>query len=169
MKSIRKLQKTLAAMAVAGYMSFAALGAAEAAPIVELTLQQSIDMALANNRTIKESEEDQSAAYWAHRQARRQAGPTLSWGNTSVLYKAGHQNTDQIHDAMDFKYGLNSDRYFSNTVQVTFPLYTGGQIENNIEAAELGRDAADLTLHNDGDFAAGVRSLTRLLRDRFGA
>ena len=31
------------------------------------------------------------------------------------------------------------------------------------------RAAADLTLHNDGDFAAGVRSLTRLLRDRFGA
>ena len=146
MKRIKKLQKTLAVLAVAGYMGFAALGTAQAAPIVELTLQQSIDMALANNRTIKESAEDQAAAYWAHREARRQAGPTLSWSNQAALYKAGHQNTDQIHDAMDIQYGLNSDRLFSNTVQVTFPLYTGGRIENNIEAAELGRDAADLTL-----------------------
>lgn len=145
MKSIRKLQKALAAMAVAGYMGFAALGAAEAAPIVELTLQQSIDMALANNRTIKESEEDQSAAYWAHRQARRQAGPTLSWSGTG-MYRGGHQANDPAirmgYEAAD----LYNDRIFANTVQVAFPLYTGGQIENNIQAAELGRDAADLTL-----------------------
>ncbi|MBO5515123.1 MAG: TolC family protein, partial [Schwartzia sp.] len=145
MKSIRKLQKALAALAVAGYMGFAALGTAEAAPIVELTLQESIDMALENNRTIKESAEDQSQAYWAHRQARRQAGPKLSWGWTGS-YQSGEQNNAQIHDGMDLQYGINSNRYFSNTVQVTFPLYTGGQIENNIEAAELGRDAADLTL-----------------------
>ena len=145
MKSIRKLQKALAALAVAGYMGFAALGTAEAAPIVELTLQESIDMALANNRTIKESAEDQWQAYWAHRQARRQAGPKLSWTNQSALYKAGHQNSedwDQYYDRL----GINSDRSFSNTVQVTFPLYTGGRIENTIEAAELGRDAADLML-----------------------
>ena len=58
MKSIRKLQRTLAAVAVAGYIGFAALGTAEAAQIVELTLQESIDMALENNRKIKESAED---------------------------------------------------------------------------------------------------------------
>ena len=145
MKSIRKLQKALAAMAVAGYMGFAALGAAEASPIVELTLQQSIDMALANNRTIKESAEDQSAAYWAHRQARRQAGPTLSWSGQG-MYRGGHQANDPAirmgYEAAD----LHNDRIFANTVQVAFPLYTGGKIENNIQAAELGRDAADLTL-----------------------
>ncbi|MBO6237102.1 MAG: TolC family protein, partial [Schwartzia sp.] len=60
MKITKKLQKKLAALAVAGMIGFAVLGTAEAAQIVELTLQQSIDMALANNRTIKESAEDQS-------------------------------------------------------------------------------------------------------------
>ena len=144
MKITKKLQKKLAALAVAGMIGFAVLGTAEAAPIVELTLQQSIDMALANNRTIKESAEDQSAAYWAHRQARRQAGPTLSWEGTG-MYRSGHWNDAQTHERLE-QVGLNSDRVFSNTVQVAFPLYTGGQIENNIEAAELGRDAADLTL-----------------------
>ena len=144
MRRINKLQKALAALAVAGAMGFAALGAAEAAPVVELTLRESIDMALENNRTIKESAEDQSAAYWAHRQARRQAGPTLSWSGTG-MYRSGHWNNAQIHAGAE-AVGLNSDRAFSNTVQVTFPLYTGGKIENNIEAAELGRDAADLTL-----------------------
>ena len=144
MKSIRKLKKTLAAIAVASYMGLAALGAAEAAPIVELTLQQSIDMALANNRDIKEAAEDQSQAYWVHRQARRQAGPTLSWSGTA-FYRSGHWNNAQTQEAGDFV-GYNTDRAFGNTVSVGFPLYTGGQIENTIEAAELGRDAADLLL-----------------------
>ena len=145
MKSIRKLQKALAALAVAGYMGFAALGTAEAAPIVELTLQESIDMALENNRTIKESAEDQWQAYWAHRQARRQAGPKLSWEGIGA-YSAGHQRryVERQYEAGNIS--LHPDRNFSNTVQVTFPLYTGGKIENNIEAAELGRDAADLML-----------------------
>lgn len=145
MKSIRKLQKALAAMAVAGYMGFAALGTAEAAPIVELTLQQSIDMALENNRTIKESAEDQSQAYWAHRQARRQAGPTLSWSGRGA-YNQGYQRRAAEVSYEYQNINLHPDRVFSNTVQLSFPLYTGGQIENNIEAAELGRDAADLML-----------------------
>jgi outer membrane protein TolC len=144
MKSINKLQKALATLAVVGTMGFAVLGTAEAAQIVELTLLESIDMALENNRKIKESAEDQSQAYWAHREARRQAGPTLSWSGTG-MYRSGHWNNAQIHAGAE-AVGLNSDRAFSNTVQVTFPLYTGGKIENNIEAAELGRDAADLTL-----------------------
>ena len=79
MKRIGKLQKKLAALAVACTLGVAALGTAEASPIVELTLQESIDMALENNRTIKESAEDQAQAYWAHREARRSAGPKLSW------------------------------------------------------------------------------------------
>ena len=109
MKCTRKLQKTLATLAVAGYMGFAVLGTAEAAQIVELTLQQSVDMALENNRKIKESAEDQSEAYWAHRQARREAGPTLSW-NGSGNYLSGHQNDAQIHERTERFYGLNSDR-----------------------------------------------------------
>lgn len=140
MKSIRKLQKALAALAVAGYMGFAALGTAEAAPIVELTLQESIDMALENNRTIKESAEDQWQAYWAHREARRQAGPKLSWSDTGTYALGGY--TQRAFEQADYK---NKSTYV-NSVAVTFPLYTGGRIENSIEAAELGRDAADLLL-----------------------
>lgn len=144
MRRINKLQKALATLAVVGTMGFAVLGTAEAAQIVELTLQESIDMALENNRKIKESAEDQSQAYWAHRQARRQAGPKLSWSGKGYA-KAGHMDNAATQAAYEAK-GLHSDRIFTNTVQVTFPLYTGGKIENAIEAAELGRDAADLTL-----------------------
>ena len=140
MKSIKKVQKKLAALAVAGTIGFAALGTAEAAPIVELTLQESIDMALANNRTIKESAEDQAQAYWAHREARRQAGPTLSWSDTGTYALGGYtQRSAELG-------GLKNKSYYQNRVSVSFPLYTGGRIENTIEAAELGRDAADLTL-----------------------
>ncbi|MBR5163700.1 MAG: TolC family protein, partial [Schwartzia sp.] len=143
MRRINKLQKALATLAVVGTMGFAALGTAEAAPIVELTLQESIDMALENNRTIKESAEDQSEAYWAHRQARRQAGPNISWNGTWT-YNNGHATDNAA--LIERQIGVDIERTFSNKVQLTFPLYTGGQIENNIEAAELGKDAADLTL-----------------------
>ena len=146
MKSIRKLQKALAALAVAGYMGFAALGTAEAAPIVELTLQESIDMALANNRTIKESAEDQWQAYWAHREARRQAGPTLSWSGSLNRGLGGHLYQDTSVDTIKRVDDYQMNRVYSNSVSVVFPIYTGGRIENSIEAAELGRDAADLML-----------------------
>ena len=142
MRRINKLQKALATLAVVGTMGFAVLGTAEAAQIVELTLLESIDMALENNRKIKESAEDQSQAYWAHREARRKAGPTLSWNGVG-MYQAGRK--EEV--SRDLKLvGLHSDRVFTNSVAVSFPLYTGGKIENAIEAAELGRDAADLTL-----------------------
>ena len=144
MKHFRKAKKAIASLAVAGYVGFFGFGTAEAAPIMELTLEQSIDMALANNRNIKKTAEDQSAAYWNHRQARRQSGLNLSWNGTAY-YRSGHWNDADVHDEAS-TYGLNSDRMFSNSVSVSFPLYTGGRIENNIEAAELGRDAADLTL-----------------------
>ncbi|MBP5200016.1 MAG: TolC family protein [Schwartzia sp.] len=152
MRRIKKLHRAFAAMAVAGYMGVAVLGTAEAAPIVELTLQQSIDMALENNRTIKESAEDQSLAYWAHRQARRQAGPVLSWNGQALHYggaagRAADLQLEATRNAgLDPAPGYNVFRSFSNSVQVAFPIYTGGKIENAIEAAELGRDAADLTL-----------------------
>ena len=145
MRRINKLQKTLATLAVVGTMGFAVLGTAEAAQIVELTLLESIDMALENNRKIKESAEDQSQAYWAHREARRKAGPKLSWSGTGS-YLAGHQESYIKSQYEKNLIDLHTNRNFGNTVQVSFPLYTGGQIENNIEAAELGRDAADLTL-----------------------
>ena len=143
-KSRRALSR-LAALVAGGFLSLAVGVTAEAAPIVELTLQQSIDLALANNRRIKESAEDQAQAYWAHRQARRTAGPTLSWSGQG-MYRGGHQANDPLTRMQYDAANLHNDRIFANTVQVTFPLYTGGQIENNIEAAELGRDAADLIL-----------------------
>jgi len=37
---------------------------------------------------------------------------------------------------------------FYNSLTLQFPLYTGGQLENSIEAAEYGVDAADLTLES---------------------
>ncbi len=145
MKTSKKFFSKLAALVVGGCISLSVMGPAEAAQIVELTLQESIDMALANNRTIKEAAEDQSQAYWAHREARRSAGPNLSWNGTA-MYHGGHMANDQRIKPTYELYDLRSDRSFSNSVQVTFPLYTGGRIENSIEAAELGRDAADLTL-----------------------
>ena len=157
MKSIkaRKISRKLAALLAGGIMSMSlsSVAFAEAVPpaykpqTVYMTLQESIDMALLNNRTIKESQEDLSSAKWAKHEARRNAGWTLSWsGRATTLGGQTYAAAQRAYDEgqTDIKY----DRQFYNSFSLQYPLYTGGRIENTIEAAEFGVDVADLSLEN---------------------
>lgn len=129
---LKRGKARLAALVAAGIIGLC--GAAEAADIVELTLDESIEMALENNRTIKEAESDTDSARWALREARRNSGPTLAWSGNALKL-----------DGKSYE-GMRHERSFYNNFSISYPLYTGGRIENNIEAAELGVDSADLTL-----------------------
>ena len=42
----------------------------------------------------------------------------------------------------------NRDSTYQNVVEASIPLYTGGQLENNIKSKEIGVDISDLTLEN---------------------
>ncbi len=145
MKIRKYLSKRLQVLVLAGMVTFSAFGTAQAADTINLTLEESIQMALDNNRTIKESVSDVDYARWTLRQARRTSGFNLSWsGQATTLSGASAREAQHAYDQ-----GLSSVRYdrnFYNSFSLSFPLYTGGRIENNIEAAELGVDAADLTL-----------------------
>ena len=46
---------------------------------LSLDLEQSIQLALKNNRTIEQAIEDRTTAKWGLSEARRNAGPTLAW------------------------------------------------------------------------------------------
>lgn len=118
-------------------------GTALAADTVDLTLENSIQMALENNRTIRESATDLDAAQWALKEARGNTGLTFSWSTTAKkiggkLYTTSYAG-NPAYDNM---------REFSNTVQASIPLYTSGKLENLIDAAKIGVGVSDLTLEN---------------------
>lgn len=128
MKSSRKYAKA-AVMALV----FSALCGISSAESVDMTLEDGVQMALERNCDIEESAADLDNAYWALREARRKTGPTLSW------------NMDA--DAVGGKaYSNWGHKYFSNQGMVTMPIYSGGRLQNNIKAAQMGLSGAELTL-----------------------
>lgn len=135
-----KISKKLTALVLGGLVTMAPYSSAFAADTVNLTLQDSVRMALENNRTIKQSEADRDSSDWALHEARRNAGPTFTW-STALSRMSGHTSSMPAHTTAQ-------GNTFTNTYSVSFPVYTGGKIEGAIEAAEYGVGAADLVLEN---------------------
>jgi TolC family type I secretion outer membrane protein len=100
----------------------------------ELTLDESIRLALANNPAIKVAEADKEKAAWVVKEAKAGKAPTLSLGHTS----------ERVHsDETD-----RTNNNFENTVSLSLPLYTGGKAESAIEQAKLNNDSAALGLED---------------------
>ncbi len=106
---------------------------------LSLSLEDSIKLALAQNRSIEQAQADAESAEWAWHEARRQAGLKLSWsGKASRLGGMDYEQGRSYYYA-----GITRDPYtdqFSNSLQLAYPLYTGGRLENNILAADYGRE-----------------------------
>ena len=146
MKKNHRFYKKLTALVVGGIMSLSLTGTALAAETVDLTLEDSIQMAMENNRTIKESVTDLDLAKWTQHQARRSGGLKLTWsGSASRIGGEAYADGKAYHAANPSKYPAYNTA-FSNSMSLSMPLYTGGQLENNVEAAKYGVNVADLTL-----------------------
>lgn len=126
--------KKISAALLGGMMAMSVAGTAMAADAMELTLEDSVRLALDNNYTIKQQEAAHDSAVWARHQARRQFGPTLNWQSTAA--KLGGRFYDNN----------NMDRGFGNGLTLTMPVYTGGQLEGAIKAADLSLNASELSL-----------------------
>ena len=122
--------RKLSGLVLAGMMSMSVASA----ETMDLTLEESVRLALDNNYSIKEQEADYDSAVWARHQARRTAGPKLNWESKAT--KLGGNWYDNN----------NLDRAFGNGLTLTFPVYTGGQLEGAIKAADLGMNASELGL-----------------------
>lgn len=127
----RKMKRRLTALVMAGLMSLSA-SQMNAADIVDLNLEESVQRAFANNRAIKQYAANRESAYWSLSVARRQSNPTVSWNGTGQ--KVGG------------KYYPSYNRSFSNTASISMPIYSGGQLEANRESARYGLNTADLEL-----------------------
>ncbi len=131
--------KKLTALVLGGLLSLSLGGTVLAADTVDLTLDDSVKIALENNRKIKQSAAEQESANWSLKAARRQGGPTFTWTAT-----ANRQGGDAYAGATNPAYRSQ----FANVFKASLPLYTGGQLEGGIAAAKYGVSAADLTLEN---------------------
>lgn len=102
------------------------------AEVKNLTLTDSIQMALAKDGTIQAAEAAEETARWSLSAARRAAGPTLQW--SAEGYKNGGRDYRVPH----------MDSTYSNKLGIQIPLYTGGKIEGNIKRYGYELNAADL-------------------------
>ena len=76
----RKIRRKLAAALVAGMMTFSiSFGTVNAADVINVTLDETIQRAFENNRTIKESVAEREQAFWKLSEARRQTTPKITW------------------------------------------------------------------------------------------
>ena len=110
--------------------------------IINLNLEKSIALALENNRSIEQSEESRENAKWVLSRARRSTGPALSWTSNANRIGGNDYVTRRQTSSADYDYS------FDNTLRVTYPLYTGGRNESNIDSARYGLTSADLNLEN---------------------
>ncbi|TYZ31099.1 TolC family protein [Selenomonas caprae] len=140
---------------------------------VQLSLDESISMALADDASIESADAQREAADHALKAARRNKGPIVSWN--SQAYKIGGRNYQSANDAHD-AYGdphagdyrpvyitesglprlgnpvtVGSYPYhntFANSWKLTVPVYTGGQLEGQIAAARYRLNRADMEREN---------------------
>ncbi len=128
------LSKRAAALATSGLMLFSV--APVDAATVSLNLDETIQRAFENNRTIKQSVADRESAAWNLSTARRRTNPTLSW-ETSAQKVGGAYYHNQ---------GYN--RAFNNSAAVGIPIYMGGQLKSGRASARYALNNADLELEN---------------------
>lgn len=137
MKISKRISKNISAALAAGFIGMT-FGTAGAVDIVDVDLDEAIQRALANNRTIKRSIASREAAYWSLRSARRRSGPTVNWNST-----ANYARGDTYANYNNFNH-----RIFGNTASVTMPIYDGNALKEGRVSARYGLNTADLTLEN---------------------
>lgn len=131
----KHIRKKLAAAIVAGMMTFS-LGTVDAADVINITLDDTIQRAFENNRTIKESVAEREGAFWSLSEARRQGNPKVTWDWSGA--RVGGMSYD----------GSNTKHSFSNTGSISMPIYHGGQLREGRKSARYALSSADLSLEN---------------------
>ena len=134
---IKKIfRRKLAAMLVAGMMTFSiGVTPVDAAEVVNITLDETIQRAFENNRTIKESVADREKAYWNLSEARRQTNPKVTWSFDANRHGGLY-------------YGGVTGNAFSHTGSLNIPIYQGGRLKEGRLSARYALSSADLSLEN---------------------
>ena len=111
---------------------------------LRINLDDAIDLALKNNRTIEQSADDREAARWYLSSARRSFGPTLTWSSTSQRIGGRYYENYRVRRELFQTTPEYLRRYYSltnnlsdypkyeaenyNAINFSFPLYSGGRL-----------------------------------------
>ncbi|MEN6412094.1 MAG: TolC family protein [Veillonellales bacterium] len=126
-------KKRLSTVMVGGFLILNA--AVAMADPVELSLDDSVALALKNNPSISVSDADKEKAAWAVDTAKAGRKPVLNWTNTDAHLKSNPAaGSSVIKDNYD------------NSVTLSLPLYTGNKLEGTIDQAKLSLKYYDLAL-----------------------
>lgn len=110
---------------------FALTSAPALADDVELTLEESIELALNNNQSIKIAAAEYSAAQWALKEAQGAKSFSISLSHSDDWFGGDLPVT-------------KNKKEFSNAVSAKLPIYTGGKLESTIEQAKIGKEVKRL-------------------------
>ena len=105
-----------------------------AAPL-ELSLEDSIGLALKNNYDIKYAESAREKSYWAMKEAMKNKGLSLKYTHTGQYADGSLAHTGTA---------TYSTTNFDNQFALSLPLYAGGKLEGQIEQAKLDLKVAEL-------------------------
>ena len=106
------------------------------AAAVELSVADSIALALQNNYDIKYAKSAREKSFWAMKEARKNKGLSLDFTHTDQRYNTPPAATG----TSAYEYTTN----FDNQIALTLPLYSGGKLEKQIEQAKLDLQVAEL-------------------------
>lgn len=102
-----------------------------AAPL-ELSLDDSVALALKNNPALKVAEADKTKSEWQLKGAEAGTGPVVDLSHSDAKYGKASTSTGGY------------DTSSSNSISLKLPLYTGGRVDGTIDSAKLGMQVADL-------------------------
>lgn len=118
-----------------------------AAENFNLTLEDAINIALQNNRSIEQAAADVDAAKWQLSIARRRTGLSFSWESTFNRIGGRYY---EVNREYHYRYGGNNYPAYTfenyNTLTVSMPVYSGGRLEAQRNAAKFQLQSADSSL-----------------------
>lgn len=133
-----KLRKSISLMLIGICVLGASPRATLAAPM-QLTLEDSISLAINNSPRIKTAAAEKEKAMWSFKETKGKKGFSLTYtGITS--------RTDDPPSWVPSTTVVDPYNYYSHKLTLALPLYTGGQLENAIEAQKRGTQVADWSL-----------------------
>ena len=118
-----------------------------AAENLNLTLEDAINLALQNNRSIEQAAADVDAAKWQLSIARRSTGLNFSWeSNFNRIGGRYYERNRLYHDVYggDEYPAYTFENY--NSFSLSMPVYSGGRLEAQRNAAKFQLQAADSSL-----------------------
>jgi len=120
-----------------------------AAPI-ELSLEDSVAVALKNNPVTKLAQDDKTISAWALMEAKSGFGPNLTFTHTDTdtnrnPFDLSGSSWSSISSAFHITSLSILSRWTSdNDLKVSLPVYTGGKVESQVKQAKLNVQVADL-------------------------